>query len=87
MTRTDVLYSMPMMASARKWPRPADTKLTHWPALSLARPCANTPVSGARMGRNRFDGHRYRFSSARIAVCGVKTIRLHPGAPRCIRRR
>ena len=26
MTKTDVLYSMPMMASARKWPRPADAK-------------------------------------------------------------
>ena len=73
MTTTGVLYSMPMMALARKWSRPADAKLVRWPTLRPARPCANAPVSGARTGRNRLDGHRRRFSSARVAVCGVKT--------------
>ena len=73
MTTTGVLYSMPMMALARKWSRPADAKLARWPALRPARPCANAPVSSARTGRNHFNGHRCCFSSARLAVCGVKT--------------
>ena len=73
MTTTVLSNSIPMMASARKWSPPADAKLARWLALRPARPCANALVNGARMGRNRLNGHRCCFASARLAVCGVKT--------------
>ena len=37
MTKTDILYSMPMMASARKWSRPTNAMPTRRPVG--VRPC------------------------------------------------
>ena len=73
MTMTGVVYSNPIEASGRKWSRPADAKPVRQPALRPARQCANAPVSGARMARNRLDGHPCCFSSSRLAICGVRT--------------